>query len=105
MDNTTVDTETQTVKQSIIAIDALVNASGIQQFLNPAFTRDLNKAYIGFSVNSNGVVATGNWGCGAFGGDQYLKAFQQMYVLCFFFLSLKKCCGVRVWEKIRVLYV
>jgi hypothetical protein len=54
------------LQSSIIAIDALVNASGIQQFLNPAFTRDLNKAFIGFSVNSssNGVIATGNWGCG-----------------------------------------
>ena len=30
--------------------------------------------------NNKICVATGNWGCGAFGGDFHLKAFQQMLV-------------------------
>jgi poly(ADP-ribose) glycohydrolase len=42
-------------------------------------------AYCGFYERHEpsdqlGPIATGNWGCGAFGGDLHLKAFQQMYV-------------------------
>lgn len=35
--------------------------------------RELNKAILGFTLhmneNPNTVIATGKWGCGAFGGD------------------------------------
>ncbi|XP_056097652.1 poly(ADP-ribose) glycohydrolase [Rhinichthys klamathensis goyatoka] len=46
-------------------------------------TRELNKAFCGFArpgVESENLsaVATGNWGCGAFGGDTRLKAVLQM---------------------------
>ena len=41
--------------------------------------RELNKAYCGFSSGhvtspsgKNMAIATGNWGCGAFGGDSRL---------------------------------
>lgn len=48
--------------------------------------RDLRKAYAGFhfAVDADegeeaaGPIATGNWGCGAFGGDKSLKVMQQM---------------------------
>ncbi|KAF3842050.1 hypothetical protein F7725_024001 [Dissostichus mawsoni] len=44
-------------------------------------TRELNKAYCGFFRNNGkhlSAVATGNWGCGAFGGDTRLKALIQL---------------------------
>lgn len=67
---------------TVIAIDAVVAVFGQAQFTNAPFIRDLNKAYCGFSYDSDRKdisIATGNWGCGAFGGNLYLKAFQQMY--------------------------
>ena len=67
-------------RYNIIAIDAVCfpdinNKISIQ--------RDLHKAYVGFSfVNDiedhlQKTIATGNWGCGAFGGDFELKFLQQ----------------------------
>lgn len=48
--------------------------------------RELNKAYAGWAPLSGVAarpmppVATGNWGCGAFGGDKRLKALLQLMV-------------------------
>lgn len=59
---------------SILAMDAL-------QFAKTVFTseglmlRDVNKARLGFAGFSS--IATGNWGCGAFGNDHLLKFLQQ----------------------------
>jgi poly(ADP-ribose) glycohydrolase len=46
--------------------------------------RELNKAYIGMRPRDGmgegarlAGVATGNWGCGAFGGDTHIKAVIQ----------------------------
>ena len=42
--------------------------------------RELRKALVAFAVPGGGpapVVATGNWGCGAFGGNVHLKALLQ----------------------------
>jgi len=40
--------------------------------------RELAKAYVGFSgCDSASWVATGNWGCGVFGGHLQLKAMIQ----------------------------
>ncbi|KAK9966040.1 hypothetical protein ABG768_005091 [Culter alburnus] len=67
----------------IVAIDALHYRNFLQQFHPENMTRELNKAYCGFTrpgvqtENLSGV-ATGNWGCGAFGGDTRLKAVLQM---------------------------
>ncbi|TRY56795.1 hypothetical protein DNTS_035610 [Danionella cerebrum] len=60
----------------IVAIDALKYRSLMEQFQLEKITRDLNKAYCGFvrpGVNPQNLsaVATGNWGCGAFGGSLY----------------------------------
>ena len=42
------------------------------QYSKDNIDRELNKAYIGFFNEDEGAepscVATGNWGCGAFGG-------------------------------------
>ncbi|KAM9848089.1 poly(ADP-ribose) glycohydrolase [Aulostomus maculatus] len=67
----------------IVAIDALRYRHFLEQFFPEKITRELNKAYCGFfrtSANSQhlSAVATGNWGCGAFGGDTRLKALIQL---------------------------
>jgi len=69
------------IRTEIVAMDAIVSAGDIQ-WQPHNIERDLNKAYAAFFVpNSEGelpAVATGNWGCGAFGGDKALKTFQQL---------------------------
>ncbi|XP_075874601.1 poly(ADP-ribose) glycohydrolase [Nelusetta ayraudi] len=67
----------------IVAIDALKLRNFLEQFFPEKILRELNKAYCGFSrsnVKSKHLpaVATGNWGCGAFGGDTRLKALIQL---------------------------
>ncbi|XP_069466900.1 poly(ADP-ribose) glycohydrolase isoform X2 [Ambystoma mexicanum] len=67
----------------IVAIDALPFRNHIEQFCPEKMERELNKAYCGFArpgVSSQNLsaVATGNWGCGAFGGDCRLKALLQI---------------------------
>ncbi|XP_038061857.1 poly(ADP-ribose) glycohydrolase-like [Patiria miniata] len=69
----------------ILAIDALVFRRLEDQFKPQSLKRELNKAFCGFygdgtpAVNLP-AVATGNWGCGAFGGDARLKGLLQMMV-------------------------
>ena len=41
--------------------------------------RELNKCFCGFSRFTGGVVATGKWGCGAFGGSFDLKKRIQQF--------------------------
>jgi len=64
----------------IAAIDARVCRSLSSQLLDHVLLRELNKAYCGFrSENDTScAIATGNWGCGAFGGDLRLKALLQL---------------------------
>ncbi|ELU08701.1 hypothetical protein CAPTEDRAFT_227402 [Capitella teleta] len=67
----------------VVAIDALVARSFINQFNVRHLNRELNKAYCGFMNphipdENKSAVATGNWGCGAFGGDVYVKALIQL---------------------------
>lgn len=73
---------------SIVAIDATPYgfSSSESQFQLQDVSRELNKAYSGFThslsqdkPNSGemAAVATGNWGCGAFGGDKRLKTLIQ----------------------------
>lgn len=66
-----------------MAIDACKYRHFLEQFLPEKITRELNKAYCGFfRPNANrqhlSAIATGNWGCGAFGGDTRLKALVQL---------------------------
>ena len=74
-------------KTAIVAMDALkfsnVGQYGQLQFDKVKINRELNKAFIGFSnhgaISSElQAVATGNWGCGAFGGDVRLKFLIQL---------------------------
>ncbi|XP_050982496.1 poly(ADP-ribose) glycohydrolase [Labeo rohita] len=67
----------------IVAMDALKYRNCMEQFQFEKMTRELNKAYCGFmrhtpNPENLSAVATGNWGCGAFGGDTRLKALLQL---------------------------
>ncbi|KIH62944.1 hypothetical protein ANCDUO_06767, partial [Ancylostoma duodenale] len=66
----------------LAAIDALpfdVRQENVQ-YTRENIDRELNKAYAGFMSKSRETrpVATGNWGCGAFGGNKELKSLIQM---------------------------
>ena len=82
---------TKIKKYNIIAIDAVCTFSsgGVEK---ESVERDLIKAYIGFNLINFGdenvvklkkTISTGNWGCGAFGGDFELKFLQQWIAASF----------------------
>lgn len=72
----------------VVAMDAINVAGGPDWQYSPVYVeRELNKAFVCFfgvsrrmaSLSSihSGPIATGNWGCGAFGGDVRLKLLIQ----------------------------
>ncbi|XP_028167884.1 poly(ADP-ribose) glycohydrolase-like isoform X1 [Ostrinia furnacalis] len=71
---------------AVLAIDALPYSSIRHEHTRDMITRELNKAWIGVSYATDESatslqypgVATGNWGCGAFGGTPRLKALVQL---------------------------
>lgn len=69
----------------IVAIDA-VPFHGLDdeaQYSRQLVLRELRKAWAGFTIpDSPSNVATGNWGCGAFGGDPELKSVIQWAAAC-----------------------
>lgn len=69
----------------VLAIDALKYRYPKLQFGEGKINRELKKCYVGFYSSSSSsdddklpVLATGNWGCGAFGGDRQLKFLIQL---------------------------
>ena len=84
--------------QTIIFMDASITTCHGSQFTLKSNLRDIRKAYLGFLGSaatslqlsdptfvttpdfgsSCAVISTGQWGCGAFGGNQVLKCLQQM---------------------------
>eukprot|EP00005_Dracoamoeba_jomungandri_P002411 CAMPEP_0174250514 /NCGR_PEP_ID=MMETSP0439-20130205/663_1 /TAXON_ID=0 /ORGANISM="Stereomyxa ramosa, Strain Chinc5" /LENGTH=517 /DNA_ID=CAMNT_0015330605 /DNA_START=591 /DNA_END=2144 /DNA_ORIENTATION=- len=83
-DDSEIDEANNRFKTRIVAMDALhfgaVATNRIQQYTKTNILRELNKVYCAFS--SVGVeplpIATGNWGCGAFGGYHDLKCIIQL---------------------------
>jgi len=84
-----VDESDRAMFGQIAAIDAVVSSTPRLQFTRASVKRDLNKAYCGFVEKNRkaelsehptllDAVATGNWGCGAFGGNKCLKFLQQL---------------------------
>lgn len=72
-------------RTALVAIDALSfsHSTSTQQYHEELILREMNKASIGFKhrlTTPAPGVATGNWGCGAFGGDPHLKALIQLMV-------------------------
>ena len=82
VDDTSID-EWGRRSTQVVAIDAIRfnHNKTDDQFKRHFFERELNKAYVGFECGQfdpNSAIATGNWGCGAFNGDLYLKAIIQI---------------------------
>ena len=76
--------EQNLIRHNIIAIDAVCSYSG--GVSKSSKIRDLIKAYVGFNLINfddkdvsklEKTISSGNWGCGAFGGDYELKFIQQ----------------------------
>ncbi|EEB20414.1 polyA glycohydrolase, putative [Pediculus humanus corporis] len=68
-------------KTYLIVVDALYFHRFPEQFRESKILRELKKAYVGFKPLEDGLplpLATGNWGCGAFGGDPQLKSLIQL---------------------------
>lgn len=70
---------------NVVAIDALNFYTASDQYKEELIRRELDKAYVGYYHDLNTPapgLATGNWGCGAFGGNKRLKALLQLMVCC-----------------------
>lgn len=69
--------------KDVICIDAAVGARGGSSH-QALIHRDIGKLFAGFSCAFNGEegrgISTGNWGCGAFGGNKTIKASIQLLV-------------------------
>ena len=78
----------------IVAIDAIHFYQFKTQFEEAQINRELKKSYAGFLPQVKGdafpVIATGNWGCGAFRGDRQLKCkyFFHKYTYSFFLVYI-----------------
>ena len=63
---------------TVVCIDAIpFGLETHMQFHVPLIVRELEKCRVGLSGGDHASFATGNWGCGAFGGDTQLKAVVQ----------------------------
>ncbi|UJR32570.1 hypothetical protein I4U23_020031 [Adineta vaga] len=67
----------------VVAMDAICFSNPLDQYTTSNVHRELDKAYTCFRLpksyeQSMYGVATGNWGCGAFRGDEQLKAIIQI---------------------------
>ena len=66
-------------KNTIIAMDSYDSSSYDKNII----LRDLHKCFMGFkyiSNETNGIICTGKWGCGAFGNDPVLKLIEMFVV-------------------------
>ena len=62
----------------VIAMDALCLDDRNVQFGEALMLREINKAFCGFSMAiQNNVISSGEWGCGVFHGNAYLKTLLQ----------------------------
>ena len=67
------------LNEYVVAIDAVCFPNSHEQFRKKLIDRELIKSYCGFSNLPENVkdVVTGNWGCGAFGGEITVKFITQ----------------------------
>eukprot|EP01133_Synstelium_polycarpum_P001179 gene1179-1356_t len=70
------------IMTTVVAMDAIkLHGDPFLQYSPIYIERELNKSYCGFydrySKTIPPPIATGNWGCGVFGGDRYLKSIIQ----------------------------
>ena len=66
--------------REVVAMDAREYRDKSHQFERKEFERELNKAFCDFYSKSGDKtkIATGHWGCGAFGGNNELMAILQL---------------------------
>lgn len=64
--------------KTITAMDASVTRRLPEQLSTKMLDRDILKAVAGFNGLSGHKIATGNWGCGVFGGNINVKFLQQL---------------------------
>lgn len=84
---------------TILAMDAAVADNLQEQCAGPVRDRDILKAFVAFnglggdesSSSSFPMVATGSWGCGAFGGNPYAKFIHQVIAASLAGVSLTYC--------------
>ncbi|CAH8628593.1 unnamed protein product [Heterobilharzia americana] len=104
---------------AIVAMDAIPYTNPVKQYNAEEMLREVNKAFCGFTDELfpkrklPSVVATGNWGCGAFRGDVELKFILQMMacvqaekslailllVIIYFVIESMKCIHYFLLEK------
>ncbi|CAI4228377.1 unnamed protein product [Auanema sp. JU1783] len=82
-DNVVVRDKFKRINHEIVAIDAKnVSEHPEKQYDVEMIDRELLKCYVGFHTGEKEPyikpIATGNWGCGVFGGDLQLKALIQL---------------------------
>ena len=74
-------------KHNIVAFDAIVNTYRRKQYEEDMCLRDMGKLYSAINVYSPTEellpIVSGNWGCGAFGGDWRWKYVQHLLVCSF----------------------
>lgn len=63
-------------ERKILAIDAICWPD--RQLSDNTFDRELCKAWTGFQALKGSSISTGNWGCGAFGGNPRIKCLVQV---------------------------
>ena len=63
-------------RRRILALDAI--AGPRNQLGDVTMMRELAKAWTGLAAVRGSSVSTGHWGCGAFGGDPYIKCLVQV---------------------------
>ena len=62
----------------VIAMDALYLRDRGVQFGEMLMLREINKAFCGFSMAArSNIISSGEWGCGVFHGNAYLKTLLQ----------------------------
>ena len=86
------DDDTNIKRHKIIAIDAIRLSNNYYYYNNiqQNIMRDIHKAYVGFNLinfetekDTNKTIATGNWGCGVFGGNHEQKFIEQWIAASF----------------------
>ncbi|EDV19228.1 uncharacterized protein TRIADDRAFT_33951, partial [Trichoplax adhaerens] len=92
----------------VVAIDALVFSSFRAQLKQASLRREFMKAYCGFNLprsysGPKYAIATGNWGCGAFGGlIQMMAAAEAGRPVCYYTFGDKvKFVELKIWKNIR----
>ena len=78
---------------NFVAIDALnFSDHPERQYNKQAIDRELTKAYVGFNQQGYDYIRTGNWGSGAFRGDNRLKLIIQLLACIVANKKMIYCC-------------